>query len=90
LNIENEAISILTKEIIKMINTIVDKAKYDRTVKGKIIALPDKTNSKYIVMIDGNEYNAVSCVNGLSVNDIVYIKIAENNYNNLLIECILK
>lgn len=84
LSVDNEAIQILVKEIVKMIRTIVNKSKFDRTVKGKITAI-DEENKLYTIIIGGNKYNAVSCVGNLSINDIVYVTIAENNYNDLII-----
>jgi len=84
LNIENEAIQILTKEIVRVIKTIVNKAQFDKTVKGRIISVLG--NNKYSVLIDGNEYVALYRNNDLSVNDVVYVTIVQNNYNNLIIQ----
>jgi len=84
LNIENEAIQILTKEIVKVIKTIVNKAQFDKTVKGRIVSVLG--NNKYSVLIGGNEYAALYHNNDLSVNDIVYVTIVQNNYNNLIIQ----
>jgi len=84
LNIENEAIQVLTKEIIKVVKTIVNKAQFDKTVKGRIVSVFG--NNKYSVLIDGNEYVALYHNNDLSVNDIVYVTIVQNNYNNLIIQ----
>lgn len=86
MDINNEAIQILVNEIKKMVNSIIDTSKFDKTVKGRITAILDQTTNQYLVRIDSNEYRASSCVSGLSVNDIVFITVAQNNYNNLIIQ----
>lgn len=86
MDINNEAIQILVNEIKKMVNSIIDKSKFDKTVKGRVTAILDQTTNQYLVKIDNDEYRAFSCVSGLSVNDIVFITVAQNNYNNLIIQ----
>lgn len=88
MNIENEAIKTLTKEIIKTIKTMIDKSSFDRTKKGRIVSHID--GKYYQVQLDGQIYKAYSPTFTYKENDIVYVKIAENNYNNLLIECAIK
>lgn len=85
MNIENEAIKILTTEIIKTIKAILNRANFDRTKKGRVISYLG--GKYYEVQLDGNIYKAYSPTFTYNVNDIVYVKIAENNYNNLIIEC---
>ena len=85
MSIEYEAITLMAKEFIKTIKTMIGKANFDRTRKGRIVNyLGDKY---YEVQLDGNIYKAYSPTFTYNVNDIVYVKIAENNYNNLIIEC---
>lgn len=88
MKIENEAIDIMAKEIINLIRTMIDKAKFDRTKKGRIISHLD--GKYYNVLIGSETYKAFSPTLSYEVNDIVYVKIAENNYNNLIIECPVK
>lgn len=88
MNVENEAITTLTQEIIKAIKTILNKAPFDRTKKGRIV---NHIEGKYYNVQLGNEtYKALSPTSTYNENDIVYVKIAENNYNNLIIECLVK
>ena len=88
LNIENEAIRTLTKEIIKTIKTITSNLSFDRTKKGRIVKHIE--GKYYEVQLDGQTYKAYSPTYTYNENDIVYVKIAENNYNNLIIECAIK
>lgn len=87
-NIENEAITVMVKEIIKAVKMMVNNAPFDRTKKGRIVSnLGDKY---YEVQLDGQTYKAYSHTFTYNENDIVYVKIAENNYNNLIIECSIR
>ena len=84
MSLENqEAIKILAQEMKKVAQTIIDNAKFDRTVKARIISYLG--NNKYFVMINNAEYEALYHDNSLSVNDIVYVTIVQNDYNNLII-----
>ena len=84
MSVENEALTTLSKEIIKVIKLIIDNAKFDKTKKGVIVS---HINGKYYqVQLDGQIYKAYSPSFSYEANDIVYVKIAENNYNNLIIE----
>ena len=88
LKIENEAINVMVKEIIKTINIMIDKSSFDKTKKGRIV---NHIEGKYYNIQIGNEiYTALSPTFTYNENDIVYVKIAENNYNNLIIECLAK
>lgn len=88
MNVENEAIKTMACEFIKTIKTMLDKSSFDRTKKGRIVS---HINGKYYeVQLDGQTYKAYSPTFTYNVNDIVYVKIAENNYNNLIIECAIK
>ena len=88
MSVENDAITILAKECIKTIKALVSNASFDRTKKGRIISyLGEK---QYNVQLDGQIYKAYSPTFTCKENDIVYVKIAENNYNNLIIEYPIK
>ena len=88
MNVENEAIKTLTTEIIKTIKAMLNRASFDKTKKGRIVS---HVGGKYYeVQLDNQTYKAYSPTFTYKENDIVYVKIAENNYNNLLIECAIK
>ena len=85
LSLENqEAIKILAQEMKKVAQTVVDNAKFDRTVKGRVIAYSGE-NRYQVQLNDGQKYQATS-FNAYNINEIVYIKIASNDYSNLIIE----
>ena len=88
MNIDNEAIKTLTREIINTIKTVINNSSFDRTKKGRIVSHIE--DMYYEVQLDGQVYKAYSPTFTYKENDIVYVKIAENNYNNLLIECAIK
>ena len=88
MSIEYEAITLMAKEFIKTIKTMLNNASFDRTRKGRIVSyLGDKY---YEVQLDNQNYKAYSPMFTYNINDIVYVKILENNYNNLIIECVVK
>ena len=74
------------QELAKQLKTFVDKrikrAKFDRTVRGRIIEL--LPNDKYKVQIDGNNYTVKGKI-GYSINDLVYVLIPQNNYKDMII-----
>lgn len=79
-----QAIQVLVKEVNNMIDCKLQNAKFDRTVKGRIIAYSG--GNRYQVQLnDGQKYQATS-FNAYNINEIVYIKIAGNDYSNLIIE----
>ena len=79
-----QAIQVLVKEVNNMIDCKLQNAKFDRTVKGRIIAYSG--GNRYQVQLnDGQKYQATS-FNAYNINAIVYIKIAGNDYSNLIIE----
>lgn len=88
MNEEFEAIKIMVKEITKTIKSIVSSASFDKTKKGRIVSHID--GKYYEVQLNGKTYKAYSPAFTCNENDIVYVKIAENNYNNLIIECTVK
>lgn len=84
MGLENqEAIKTLAHEICEVAKTIIDNAKFDKTVKGRIVS--SLGNNKYSVMINNVEYEALYNDNNLSINDIVYVTIVQNDYSNLII-----
>ena len=88
MNIENEAINIMAKEINTLIQKIIDRTPFDRTRKGRIVSHID--GKYYNVQLENEIYKAISPILTYNENDIVYVKIAENNYNNLIIESPVK
>ena len=88
MNVNNEAIDVMVKAINNLIKTMIDKSHFDKTVKGIVVS---HLGGKYYEVQLGNQiYKALSPTLICNKNDIVYIKIAENNYNNLIIECLVK
>lgn len=84
-NENSEAIKILAQEMKKVAQTIVDNAKFDKTLKAKVTAkLGGKENNKYLVLINGQEMECTS-YNNLSVGDICYVTVVQNDYSNLFI-----
>ena len=84
-NENSEAIKILAQEMKKVAQTIVDEAKFDKTIKAKVTAkLGGKENNKYLVLINGQEMECTS-YNTLSVGDICYVTVVQNDYSNLFI-----
>lgn len=88
MNIEEQAITIMVKEIVKTVKAIINKSSFDKTKKGRIVRHLD--GKYYEVQLNGDIYKAYSPAFTYVENDIVYVKIAENNYNNLIIECAIK
>ena len=88
MSVEYEAITLMAKEFIKTIKMVLNNASFDRTRKGRIVS--HLGGKYYEVQLDNQNYKAYSPVFTYSVNDIVYVKILENNYNNLIIECVVK
>ena len=88
MNVENEAINVLVQEIYSLVKLMLNKATFDRTKKGRVICHME--GKYYEVQIDNKIYRAYSPTYTYNKNDIVYVKIAENNYNNLIIECAVK
>lgn len=79
-----QAIQILAKEMSNMIDYKLQNASFDKTVKGRVIAYSG--GNRYQVQLnDGQKYQATS-FNAYNINEVVYIKIASNDYNNLIIE----
>lgn len=79
-----DAIKTIATEIKNCVDTFIKNASYDRTVKGRIVS--HLGGKYYTVQICNDTYKAYSPSFTYKENDIVYVKIAENNYNNLIIE----
>lgn len=85
MSLENEAVQILAQEMKKVAQSVIDNAKFDKTIKAKVTAkLGGKENNKYLVLINGQEYVAKSYMD-LSIGDICYVTIIQNDYNNIII-----
>lgn len=84
----NEAIKVLADEIVKTSKQIVQHTNYDITVQGRISAIVDGDINKYIIVINGEEYEAISNI-PLQINDICYATIAQNNYSNIIILAVI-
>lgn len=77
-----EAVNIMVRENIKLINKSINDAKINRTTKGRIIeSLGD---NKYKVMINGCEYTARSHWSH-KVNDVVVIVVCNNDWGQLYV-----
>lgn len=84
MNIDKEAINVLASEFSKCAKIIMDHSSFDKTVKARVISCLDLSKNKYLIRINGCEYEALSPT-PLSINDIVYVTIIQNNYSNILI-----
>lgn len=77
--------------ILDAINNLIKKAlktaKFDYTFSGKI--LTDNGNGTYDVLYNDQTLNNVKSKDGLSllVNDIVYIRVVQNNFSEKYIDC---
>jgi hypothetical protein len=78
----------MVKDIVKTIKMMTSKASFDKTKKGRIVSHIE--GKYYEVQLDNQTYKAYSPTFTYNINDIVYVKIAENNYSNLIIECAIK
>lgn len=83
-----EAIKMMARELIKTIKMMIDNTSFDKTKKSRIVRHIE--GKYYEIQLDNEIYKAYSPTYTYNENDIVYVKIAENNYNNLIIECPIK
>ena len=83
MSLENEAVKILAQEMKRVTESAMNSAKFDKTIKAKVTAKINN-NNKYLVLINGQEYVAKSYMN-LSIGDICYVTIVQNDYNNIII-----
>ena len=77
-----DAILKMTEGIITTVNKKINDASYDKTVKARITEIIQ--NDKYKVCFNGSTYT-VKAKNTYEVNDIVYVMIPQNNYNEMFI-----
>lgn len=78
-----------SKDLIDSIKIIYDNniknASFDKTYNGKISSV--NTNGTYNVTINGVEYTNIKTMGGTcSLNELVKIRIPQNNYNNMYID----
>lgn len=83
MTLENDAVKVLAKEINHLVDEKIRMAKFDRTIKARVTAILNDKN-KYLVLIDGQEMEAIS-YNQLSVGDVCFVTISQNNYSDLFI-----
>ena len=83
MGIEKDAVKILAQEMKKVAKAVIDNAKFDKTVKGRIVS--SLGNNKYYVAINNATYLALYHDNSLAIDDIVYVTIVQNDYNNMII-----
>lgn len=77
-----DAIQKMIEGIISAVDKKVDDAAYDKTIKARITEVAG--NNKYKVYFNGNTYT-IKGKNTYEVNDIVYVMIPQNNYNEMFI-----
>jgi hypothetical protein len=86
-NNENECANLLNKLILQHSNNIVNNTSITEIHKtGVIIALPNNTETRYSVQIDGTEYKipAPSYLN-LAIKDVVIVCFYQGNPNKKFI-----
>lgn len=80
---DNEiALSILAKGIVSTIKQVVNSARFNKGVTGRVIEKIDDTH--YTVQIAGQTYTALSRF-ALQVNDVVKIIKWNNNFSELYV-----
>jgi hypothetical protein len=78
----NKVIENLIEGILLAVDKKINKAKFDRTIKGRIVSIVSE--NEYIVLINGVEYKAKSKTIHI-INEIVYVLVPQNNFNDLFI-----
>lgn len=78
----NGVIDALIQTVLLAVDKKIERASFDRTVKGRISEVI--SSNKYKVIVNGTEYVAKS-VYSHSINDVVYVLVPLNNYNDLII-----
>ncbi len=81
----------IQESILISIKRIIDKKlksiKFDYTVIGKITEVIE-ADEEYKVLLNGEEHNIKSRSGlGLTVDDIVYVRVIQNNFSNKFIDC---
>lgn len=81
---KRELVQEITEIILETCKSIIHTAKYDCTFSGTITERI--SNGKYKVRINGTEYACTSCCpSALSVGDIVYATMIQNNTHNIIV-----
>ena len=78
----NGVIDAIIQTVLLAVDKKIERASFDRTVKGRISEVI--SSNKYKVIVNGTEYVAKS-VYSHSINDVVYVLVPLNNYNDLII-----
>lgn len=81
----------LQKSILASIKRLIDKKlnklKFDYTVKGKVKEVLTE-DEEYKVEINGENYDIKARPDlDLSEDDIVYVRVIQNNFSNKFIDC---
>ena len=80
---DNEmALSILVKGIVSTMKQIMNRAKFNRGITGRVIAIIDENH--YVVQVAGQTYTALSRF-AYQVDDVVKIIMWNNNFSELYI-----
>lgn len=77
-----EAIQSLQEGILLAVKKYIENAKYDKTVRGRIVAI--LPNNTYSVLINGETYN-IKATSVYSLNEIVNVMIPQNKYSDMFI-----
>lgn len=72
----------LSDAIFTVCNKIISSAKFDKTYRCRIVS--KISNNKYIVIKDNTEH-VVTGKETYETNQVVYVLLPENNWNNALI-----
>ena len=82
MNNDEMALGILVKGIVSTMKQIVNQAKFNKGVTGRVVAIIDANH--YTVQIAGQTYTALSKFS-LQVDDVVKIIKWNNNFSELYI-----
>lgn len=75
----------LKKGLFELIKTLIKKADFDKTYKGRVKS--SISDNKYKIIINGNEFTAktIDSSKTYKENSIVYVLAPQNNMKELLI-----
>lgn len=78
-----EAIKVLSAQVYKVAQRLINKAKYDQTIAARITAVVNPNTHQYKVRIQGDEFVVYSNNDiNYKANDGVWITIPQNDFNN--------
>ena len=80
---KNNLLDVLSQSIIQICNRIVEKAKYNKTYKCRVVSV--ESNNMCKIQLAGKIYNAHVCCSSVSVNDWVWATICQNNYKDIIV-----